>query len=143
MKGPDSFIFQYPHTKAVSSAYFSPCGRNILTTCYDDYVRVFDATKDSSAVTKIKHNNQTGRWVTNFKATWQVDGRQFVVGNMKRGLDVYDWNTTDRTYTHRNMFQNDFLTSIPAVNSFSPVPVSSEPVVASGNASGYVFVWYV
>eukprot|EP00958_Prasinococcus_capsulatus_P000132 scaffold4_cov396-Prasinococcus_capsulatus_cf.AAC.26 len=44
-------------------AYFAPDGsRRVLTTCYDDHIRIWSDNPKRSAF-GVKHNNQTGRWV--------------------------------------------------------------------------------
>jgi WD40 repeat protein len=64
------------HTKSVNSAYWSSSGSRVLSTCKDNLLRVWGghtAEEDPSSwdwksPLKIKHNNQTGRWVTPFRA---------------------------------------------------------------------------
>ncbi|KAM0902123.1 hypothetical protein ACQ4PT_019505 [Festuca glaucescens] len=54
------------HNSSVQSAYFSPSGRMLATTSFDDTVGVFEGDDfDSSHI--IKRNNQTGRWISSFK----------------------------------------------------------------------------
>uniref|UniRef100_A0A453CPJ7 Uncharacterized protein n=1 Tax=Aegilops tauschii subsp. strangulata TaxID=200361 RepID=A0A453CPJ7_AEGTS len=54
------------HNRSVQSAYFSPSGSMLATTSLDDTVRVFCGDDfDRSHI--IKHNNQTGRWISTFK----------------------------------------------------------------------------
>ena len=69
------------HGKSCQAAYWSPDGAgHLLTTCYDDLLRVWrpagkGATagavdEDPKSALKIRHNNQTGRWVLPFRAVW-------------------------------------------------------------------------
>ena len=46
-----------------------------------------DATKESL---KIKHNNQTGRWVLPFRAIWSAAGDGVLCGSMQRSMHVFD-----------------------------------------------------
>ena len=60
------------HTRAISSALFSPLsGSRVVTVAYDNKLRLFDTTSclDTSLqpLKSIPHNNQTGRWLTTFK----------------------------------------------------------------------------
>ena len=90
---------------SVSHASFSAAG-HIATSSYDDTIKIHsfldagsfkigheisDAAMKPTAV--IRHNNQTGRWVTILKPHWQdrpEDGIQkFVIGNMNRFVDVF------------------------------------------------------
>lgn len=99
---------KWQHGKSCSSAYWDPWGRRILTTSYDDHLRVFNVDPGSSLVddravgsllqpngfkpTKVvRHNCQTGRWLTILRAQWSLNMEympHFTVGNMKRTLDV-------------------------------------------------------
>lgn len=99
---------KWQHGKSCSSAYWDPWGRRILTTSYDDHLRVFNIDPGSSLVddravgsllqpngfkpTKVvRHNCQTGRWLTILRAQWSLNMEympHFTVGNMKRTLDV-------------------------------------------------------
>lgn len=48
MKGSNSFVERLPHTRAVSSAFFSRSGHRLLSTCYDDALRMW-SVEDSKA----------------------------------------------------------------------------------------------
>lgn len=39
VKGRGSMLADWPHKKSVSSAYWDPRGRNVVSTCYDDALR--------------------------------------------------------------------------------------------------------
>ncbi|RVE74740.1 hypothetical protein OJAV_G00025010 [Oryzias javanicus] len=77
------------HTLGVSSAYFSPCtGNRVLTSCLDNNIRIYDTsamTTSSPLLKSIRHDMQTGRWLSKLSAVW--DPKQddcFVVGSMMR-----------------------------------------------------------
>merc|ERR1711924_82272 len=58
------------HTRSCQAAYFAPDGsQRVLTTCYDDCLRVF-GSKGTQPEVRIRHNNQTGRWLLPFRAAW-------------------------------------------------------------------------
>ncbi|OWB66566.1 hypothetical protein B5S30_g1907 [[Candida] boidinii] len=86
---------------------------------------------------KIRHNCQTGRWVSILKAKWQKnpnDGiEKFVIGNMKRFFDIYDRN--GNLLGH---LSDSLMTSVPAVCNFH----STENWLVGGNASGKVFLFH-
>ena len=76
---PSDALASFSHGRAATSAIFSPVdGNRLLTTSYDDLVRVIELptggagkiSVDDGFVTKLRHDNQTGRWLTNFRATW-------------------------------------------------------------------------
>jgi WD40 repeat protein len=141
------------HGRAATSAVFSAlAGRKLLTTSYDDYVRVFDLGTNLAAATgakqspiaeqKYQHNNQTGRWLTNFRATWDPKSdKRFVIGSMlrPRGLDIYVQGAGDAATTRfeRVNLQHENFTTVTSLNAFHP----SLPVVAGGNSSGKVSIW--
>ena len=61
-------------------------GTKLLTTCKDDRLRVWDLKTGSDfsspkASQQVRHNNNTGRWLTAFKANWiPSSDDHFVVG---------------------------------------------------------------
>ena len=62
------------HTRSVSAAFLSPLtGNKLVTVCYDNKIRVFEVGELKTAtefpIAAIKHNNQTGRWLTTFKVS--------------------------------------------------------------------------
>jgi WD repeat-containing protein 76 len=130
--------------RSVTSVYFNPNDSNkLLSTCYDDHVRVHynltQGSADKHFHSEMSHNNQTGRWITNFKAVWDTKSSKYaVVGNMNRGIDVIDAEIGNESKAEivRNT-TSDYLTAQPAVNAFHP----NLDVVASGNASGKIALW--
>eukprot|EP00058_Branchiostoma_floridae_P005794 XP_002591282.1 hypothetical protein BRAFLDRAFT_279454 [Branchiostoma floridae] len=141
-KGSQQFVASlYQHSRSVSSAYFSPAsGSRILTTCFDDRIRLFDTKVIGQPTVKplreIRHNNQTGRWLTPLRAVW-VPGRDdlFVSGSMKqpRQMELFDDKSTLlHTYT-----DPDYLTSICSIIAFHP----TQFLLAGGNSSGRMHVF--
>ena len=133
--------------RSVTSVFFNPCDSNkLLSTCYDDHVRVhYNLTQstDKHSHSEIHHNNQTGRWITNFKATWDPKSTNYaVVGNMNRGIDIinaevnFDSKEKENAEIVRNI-TSEYLTAQPAVNAFHP----NLDIIASGNASGKIAIW--
>ena len=85
--------------------------------------------------TKIKHNCQTGRWVSILKSHWQTnpaDGVQkFIIANMNRGLDIY--NQDGQILAHLN----EQVGAVPAVCTLHP----SQNWAVGGSASGKVYLF--
>lgn len=134
-------IAQYACQLSVSSAYFNANG-SIVATSFDDTLKVFHlaelstwkdgkVTREIEPDVSVRHNNQTGRWLTVFKAAWQqtpLDGiPKFVVGNMKRMVNVYDYHGNGLVD-----LENEYISAVPAVAAFHP----SRNWVIAGNASG-------
>jgi len=143
-----SLLGEHTSRLSVSHAAWSAAG-HVATASYDDTVKIYafpsaskwkvgheldEAAMEPSAV--IKHNNQTGRWVTILKAQWQQrpeDGIQkFVIGNMNRFVDVY-------TSEGEQLAQlgGDGISAVPAVAQFHP----TRDWVAAGTASGKLCLW--
>lgn len=103
-----ALIGEHGSKLSISSAYWNRNG-SIMTTSYDDTVKIYrfpgaglwepgtkipagecGGTEDGEVQpgSVIKHNNQTGRWVSIFKAQWQQNPRdcvdKLVIGNMNR-----------------------------------------------------------
>lgn len=60
------------HTKSISAAFLSPLtGNKLVTVCYDNKIRIYDASgleyRNGFPTVTIKHNNETGRWLTKMK----------------------------------------------------------------------------
>ncbi|PQE26435.1 WD repeat containing protein [Rutstroemia sp. NJR-2017a BBW] len=134
---------------SVSHASWSAAG-HVATSSYDDTIKIHsfldagsfktghaldDAAMKPTAT--IKHNNQTGRWVTILKPQWQErpeDGIQkFVIGNMNRFVDVY---TADGEQLAQ-LGGDGLITAVPAVAQFHP----TRDWVAGGTASGKLCLW--
>jgi WD40 repeat protein len=84
---------------------------------------------------KIRHNCQTGRWVSILKSKWQStpkDGVQkFVIANMNRGLDIYDQE--GKIIGHLN----ESVGAVPAVCGLHP----TNNWVVGGSASGKMYLF--
>ena len=132
---------------SVSHASWSP-GGHIATSSYDDTVKIYDFSDASTwkpghdignamkPSHQIRHNNQTGRWVTILKPQWQRrprDGIQkFVIGNMNRFVDVFASDGSQLA-----QLDGDGITAVPAVAHFHP----SMDWVAGANGSGKLSLW--
>lgn len=133
---------------SVSHASWS-AGGQIATTSYDDTVKVYDFSdaaswepgrdlgpQDMQPAHTIRHNNQTGRWVTILKPQWQRrprDGIQkFAIANMNRFVDVFAADGSQLA-----QLDGDGITAVPAVAHFHP----TMDWVAGGNGSGKLCLW--
>lgn len=133
---------------SVSHASWS-AGGHIATSSYDDTIKIYDfsdagtwkpghdiSTKAMQPKHQVRHNNQTGRWVTILKPQWQRrpnDGIQkFVIGNMNRFVDVFASDGSQLA-----QLGGDGITAVPAVAHFHP----SMDWVAGANSSGKLCLW--
>jgi WD40 repeat protein len=133
---------------SVSHASWSAAG-HVATSSYDDTIKIYsflDAgswkvghdlnSKTMAPTAVVRHNNQTGRWVTILKPQWQEkpeDGIQkFVIGNMNRFVDVFASDGEQLA-----QLGGDGITAVPAVAQFHP----TKDWVAGGTASGKLCLW--
>ncbi|KAK6524613.1 hypothetical protein TWF281_011516 [Arthrobotrys megalospora] len=138
-------VAEHESRLSVSSAIWSSNGK-VVTTGYDDTVKVFDFGEskkwkegyeldnvEPSSI--IKHNNQTGRWVTILRAQWQQSPtgmQKFCIGNMNRFVDIYSENGDQL-----GQLGGDLVTAVPAVTLFHP----TQDWIVGGTASGKVCLW--
>merc|ERR1711997_1150674 len=131
------------HSKAISSAFFSPkTGSKVVTVAYDNKLRLYD-TSDENLTAKIlkpcksiSHNNQTGRWLTTFKAEWHPKRDDvFFVGSMNqpRQIDVY----SDQGDHFPMGDRGEYLASVCSIVKCHP----TQDIVVGGNSSGRVHVF--
>uniref|UniRef100_A0ACB8E515 WD repeat-containing protein 76 n=2 Tax=Sphaerodactylus townsendi TaxID=933632 RepID=A0ACB8E515_9SAUR len=128
------------HSKSVASAYFSPVtGNRVVTTCADDYLRIFGTHCLSSMapiLTTIRHNNNTGRWLTRFRAVWDPKRDDcIVVGSMARPRRVEVFHTTGELL--HSFSSADYLGSVCSINAWHP----TRYIMAGGNSSGRLHVF--
>ncbi|KAM7264763.1 hypothetical protein ACFE04_002446 [Oxalis oulophora] len=121
------------HKRAVHSAYFSPSGRSFATTSLDDTVGIVSGSNfDDTSI--ISHNNQTGRWLSKFKATWGWDDSSLFIGNMKRGVDIISPAQRRTIMT----LESPLMTAIPCTFTTHPYHVGT---LAGATSGGQVYVW--
>lgn len=125
------------HGGGVTSAFFSECGDKLVSTCNDNFLRVWDNAPlcKGNAAVSIKHNNHTGRWLSNFRCVFDpADSSRVVIGAMQiRHLQAFDSNTGEEICS----VGHELLTAVPTLNAVHP----HIPVVVSGTGSGRVHMW--
>ena len=134
-----SCIDELYHGKVANGAFFSPLtGDKILTTCSDDFIRVFDSTNlgpDAVKETiKIYHDNRTGRWLAPFQAVWHPNCEDlFIVGCMDsyRKIDVF---STSNRLPVLKLIGNE---TICCRNAFHP----QLNMVVGTTSSGKAYLW--
>lgn len=160
-----ALIGEHESRLSVSHAAFNSAGQ-VATASYDDTIKIhtFDGmgswspghkvSDDEMAPSSIiRHNNQTGRWVTmsvfpslllrikkltdsSLRAQWQLHPptsiHRFCIGNMNRFVDIYTANGDQLA-----QLGGEGITAVPAVTQFHP----TEQWVAAGTASGKLCLW--
>ncbi|OIV99867.1 hypothetical protein TanjilG_26205 [Lupinus angustifolius] len=123
----------FTHKRALQSAYFSPSGRNMATTSMDNTIGIYSGVnlEDSAS---IYHDNQTGRWISSFRAIWGWDDSYLFVGNMKRGVDVVSAIENKQVTT----LQSTYISAIPCRFDAHPYEVGT---LAGATSGGQVYIW--
>ncbi|KAJ7343432.1 WD40-repeat-containing domain protein [Mycena albidolilacea] len=138
---------EWRHDKSVSSAYWDPRGRSIVSTSYDDSLRLWDiepAKFESSApfpssrpFNRIRHNCQTGKWLTILRAQWSPNPDvypHFTIGNMEHSLDIFSCKGELIT----RLSDRSKISAVQAVTCSHPSIVER---AVSGNGSGRCVLW--
>ena len=160
-----ALIGEHESRLSVSHAAFNSAGQ-VATASYDDTVKIHTfegmgswspghkVSDDEMAPSSIiRHNNQTGRWVTmsvpfnllscidrltesSLRAQWQLHPpnsiHRFCIGNMNRFVDIYTANGDQLA-----QLGGEGITAVPAVAQFHP----TEQWIAAGTASGKLCLW--
>ncbi|KAE8136746.1 WD40-repeat-containing domain protein [Aspergillus pseudotamarii] len=135
---------------SVSHAAFNSAGQ-VATSSYDDSLKLYDfgakgivswkpghtlSDAEMKPDTVVRHNCQTGRWVTILRPQWQINPQshiqRFCIGNMNRFVDVYS-SSGDQLA----QLGGDGITAVPAVAVFH----RSKNWIAGGTASGKICLW--
>ncbi|XP_042226552.1 WD repeat-containing protein 76-like [Homarus americanus] len=125
------------HGRSITGLQFSPLtGKSLISTCMDNNLRFIacDLT-DLRVERKIPHNNQTGRWLTTFKAHY-VPCREdlIVVGSLLQQRRVEIWGCDGQL---KHNFMGEHFASVASVTALHP----TLPVLAGCNSSGRVHVF--
>ncbi|XP_070532217.1 WD repeat-containing protein 76-like [Ptychodera flava] len=137
-------LVSVPHTRTVTSAFFSPLtGNKIVTTAFDDRLRVlnFSTTENSKkveaeVVKSVRHDNHVGRWLTPFKAVWHPSREDvFVCGSMSRPRQIELFN--EHCHHVHNFKDEENLGSVCSINAFHP----TRNILVGGNSSGRVHIF--
>ncbi|NXE28381.1 WDR76 protein, partial [Ardeotis kori] len=124
------------HTKSVASAYFSPVtGSRVVTVCADDKLR--NASLSLSPCWFLcRHNSNTGRWLTRFRAIWDPKREDcFVVGSMAQPRQIEVFHDTGKLL--HSFYNQDCLGSVCSINVVHP----SKNILVGGNSSGRLHVF--
>merc|ERR1711892_1111272 len=130
------------HTKSLSSCLFSPItGNQVVTISTDDKLRLFNTTEFSKTIApqcQIRHNNQTGRWLTPLRASWHTTREgMLATGSMERPRQIEVWGTSSGSLDMVKKLRGDELGSVCSLVEIHP----SREVVVGGNSSGRVHVF--
>ncbi|AWP01830.1 putative WD repeat-containing protein 76-like [Scophthalmus maximus] len=128
------------HSLSISSAYFSPCtGNRVLTSCMDNHIRIYDTsamTAKPPLLTTIRHDMQTGRWLSKLSAVWDPKQEDcFVVGSMLRPRRVQVFHESGQP--QHSFMDDENLSTVLSVTAFHP----TRNALLGGNSSGRLHVF--
>ncbi|XP_055085040.1 WD repeat-containing protein 76 [Periophthalmus magnuspinnatus] len=127
------------HSKSITSAYFSPnSGNRILTSCMDNYIRIYDTSATSKAplLKTIRHDMQTGRWLSKLSAVWDPKQEDcFAVGYLSRPRCVQVYHESGQLL--HTFSDEENLCTVQSVVAFHP----TRSVLMGGNSSGRLHVF--
>lgn len=139
---------QYDSRLSVSCSDWNWRG-SIVVNGYDDTINVFNFADSKNwndnqsfdtafkPTVRIKHNCQTGRWVSILKSKWQSrpsDGvDKFIIGNMKRYIDIYSSDGIQLAH-----LGHEDMGAVPAVVEMHP----TQNWCIGGSASGKIYLWH-
>ncbi|KAJ3129226.1 hypothetical protein HK098_002210 [Nowakowskiella sp. JEL0407] len=136
-------LLQYfQHDKSCTSAVWSGDGKDVVSTSYDNTVKIFRNIMEMEslrATVSIARNNNTGRWVTPFRAIFSPvlqNHSAVFIANMRRPIDAYS-ASAGRLICQ--LYDDDQITAIPSVLA---VKMDGQNMMLAGsNASGKSFIW--
>merc|ERR1712203_556987 len=91
-------------SRSLSSCQFSTSGNQVVTISTDDKFRLYNTENITGPAVQpaaqVKHNNQTGRWLTPFRATWHPTREHILLtGSMERPRRMEVWSTDGKHIT--------------------------------------------
>ena len=130
------------HTRSLSSCVFSRVtGDQVATLASDDKLRLYNTSTMKTTITpqcSVKHNNQTGRWLTPLRLAWHPTKEGMLVsGSMMRPRQMEVWSTDGGDLRMSGQLVGDQLGSVTSIVDIHP----SRDVVCGGNSSGRCHVF--
>ena len=130
------------HTKSLSSCVFSRVsGDQVASLASDDMLRCYDTSLTKPVIMpqcSVRHNNQTGRWLTPLRLTWHPRQNGVLVsGSMMRPRQIEVWSTRGGDVRMVKQLTGEHLASVTSIVDIHP----SLDVVVGGNSSGRCHVF--
>jgi WD40 repeat protein len=125
--------------RSVNSALFSPSGTSLLTTSMADRLDLLENAHHQSGTMQptksIRHNNQTGRWLTTLMAKWHPQLDIFVSGSMAQPRCVESFDSKGKLL---RAVTGESLSSVMSRCCYHPS--TQKIAMIGGNSSGRVVV---
>ncbi|KAI9298588.1 WD40 repeat-like protein [Neoconidiobolus thromboides FSU 785] len=147
-----NYLYQDELSLSVSSAHFDPTGKKLVTTSFENTIKVYEynnnnnpTNMDFSPNTRIHHNCRTGRFVTIFQAKFHPDpiiGHQVItIGDMERKICFYNSINSKPLVRFAN---KELISAIPAVVEYHPKVRLRDSfmgnLLATGNNGGKILM---
>lgn len=128
--------------RSINSAYFSPSGRRLLTTTQSNKLEIYEDAHLAKGLmtpkTSVRHDNQTGRWLSTFMARWHPStmvGEMFIVGSMQKPRCIEIFGQDGKVLRE---VRGDALSAVASRCCFHPN--ADRLIVVGGNSSGRVTI---
>jgi len=123
-------------TRSLSSCQFSPSGSQVVTISTDDKFRLYNTENITGSAlqpaAQVRHNNQTGRWLTPFRATWHPTRENaFLTGSMERPRRMEVWSSAENKLSMVAKLSGDEMASVASL-----VDIHHSGAVVGANSSG-------
>ena len=131
------------HSRSLSSCVFSrDTGDQVATLASDDKLRLYDTSYLDTPVISpqcaVRHNNQTGRWLTPLRLTWHpARPGVLVCGSMMRPRQIEVWDTEGGDLRPAAQLTGEALGSVTSIVDIHP----TRDVIVGGNSSGRCHVF--
>lgn len=131
------------HSRSLSSCVFSKVsGDQVATLASDDKLRLYDTSSLSRPVISpqcsVKHNNQTGRWLTPLRLAWHpARPGVLVCGSMMRPRQIEVWDTKGGDLRLAAQLTGEPLGSVTSIVDIHP----TRDIIVGGNSSGRCHVF--
>ena len=132
IRNTSQVVDEFVHGYSVNSAYFNSAGSQIVSTSYDNYLRIFNTQALSSGpFMKRVHDCTTGKWVTKFKAKFDASDSLIYCPDKSRKIMYYSLKNMKMLYASPE------FSAIPAVVCTRPNwSWNSNDTIITGNGSG-------
>ena len=113
----------------------------MATLCSDDTLRLYDTSRLTENIlpqSQVKHNNNTGRWLTPLRLTWHPTLTNILLsGSMNRPRQVEIWSTEAGNIKMMPPLRGDNLASVCSIVDVHP----QTNLIVGGNSSGRLHVF--
>ncbi|KAA8498466.1 DNA damage-binding protein CMR1 [Porphyridium purpureum] len=143
-KTPPGPVGEYCCSRVQSFVKWSPCGTQVASIGFDDLIHIWKVSSSfdlHASQFTIKHNNQTGRWLTPLNVDF-FDSESLLVGSLQRTLQVFSAEKDNAAKPEYRLswevggYSHPLITAVMSVNAVHP----KRNLVLSGVGSGRCYI---